>query len=368
MAAEQISNIEELLQPFILPEQKVVKQKFVSIYPTHNNHRLIRAIEVDLSDGTSLNLIAITLSEVQEVSNAALNKEIAFYNIIKSTLHYFQEKENIDELNFIPEYYGSKIDQNSKESVLLLSDLQILGYKNIKCADLGTTRQVLKDLASFHAIPLALKIKDPKVFDTKVKRYLAKEIPHSYSTLSTKKLIQFLENEFECYENFDKIRERLEEVTTDKLPRAPFSTMIHGDCYVKNFMVKTNLDGFADIKLINFQHCSYGSLAEDVIFFLYTSVQASILEEHCSSLIEFYHSNFVRVLEECKCESTPFSLDALNKELKTVAYESQFAQVISTLYSNFTEDLQHDNEESVSNSLRHQIVFVVNDFLKKNWI
>ncbi|XP_063917187.1 uncharacterized protein LOC135132870 [Zophobas morio] len=349
------TNLEDLLQT-TFQHQTIATHKQTGTI--HENHTTIASLEVVLNDGTTLNIAAKTLPEspLFAVLQASLQKEINFYNIVAPTLQYFQEREDVDELYFLPASYGTNLSQ----STILLENLKCQGYENVdERLNLGTTRQVLKDLASFHAIPLALKLKDPKVFDTKVKRYLSKAVTLDYSQ-AVLKIVKIVEEESEFESYLDRIKEKLEEVP-EKALRAPFSTMIHSDCCLRNILVK-NGDGTADIKLIDFQHCSYGSLADDLILFLYTSVQREVLEEHSNGLIEFYHSNLVRVLEECKCDPTPFSLDALLKEMKTVTSEGQFVHVLSVLLSLF------QTKDSDRLLLKDRILFVVKNFVERKWI
>ncbi|XP_018569809.1 uncharacterized protein LOC108909861 isoform X2 [Anoplophora glabripennis] len=186
--------------------------------------------------------------------------------------------------------------------------------------DLETAQLILKDLAAFHAIPLALKLRKPEVFESKIRPYLARFVrpssPHNEQLYST--FIEIFQESNKCVPWMPKMKEvlKINETLQNAAPREPFSTIIHGDAWVNNIMLKFQNRLPVGDKLIDFQICDYNSPAIDVFFFLFTSVQLSVLQDNFDGLIEFYHKHFISHLEKLKCDTAPFSLPKFLEEMK----------------------------------------------------
>lgn len=186
--------------------------------------------------------------------------------------------------------------------------------------DLETTQLILKDLAAFHAIPLALKLRKPEVFDKKIRPYLApfRPDPMPHEDKHNSVFIEILQNSYKCIPWIPKVKKIFENVrkVRDLPPREPFATVTHGDMWINNTMVKFQNKLPVSNKLVDFQVCDYKSPATDLFFFLFTSVQLSVLQEDFDGLIEFYHKHFISHLEKLKCDITPFSLPKFLEEMK----------------------------------------------------
>jgi hypothetical protein len=171
---------------------------------------------------------------------------------------------------------------------------------------------------------------------------------------------------------FDHILSPQEEV------REPFAVIVHNDCWVNNFMVKLEKDKPVKSMMVDFQILSYGSPARDIVFFLYSSVKNNVVEEHYDDLIKLYYKTFTSVLEQLKCDTTPFTFKALQDEIDHEAKFSQFAHVSFMLYPIFAPvpEEQDITKIDISTITRHTIseahirkyIFVVKEFIKRNWI
>lgn len=97
--------------------------------------------------------------------------------------------------------------------------------------------------------------------------------------------------------------------------REPFATMVHRDLWVNNFMVK--LDGGTVIKnkFVDFQAYSYNSPVRDLLFFLFTSVQAEVIQENLNDLLKFYHEYFINTLSDLGCCTDQFSYEKFMEEI-----------------------------------------------------
>ncbi|KAJ3658377.1 hypothetical protein Zmor_010117 [Zophobas morio] len=328
---------------------------------------------------------------IQKIFNTqtTFKNEIAFYNNVVPVLHEFQREQGMDELvDFFPKYYGGRINLSGdpsvvdSDAVLLLENLKIAGYKNFERTlgfDLDTSKLIVADLAHLHAVPLALKLKKPDVFETKVKKYTApfnvQRPPASYQKL------------FAVIDKIDELKifkKRIQEALDNSLPqkevREPFATFVHQDCWVNNTMVKVEKGRSVKNKLVDFQICDYGSPAVDLIFFLFSSVQNNVLENHYDDLVRYYHQTFTSILQKLKCETTRFSFDAFLKEINHEAVSSQFKHLMFMTFPIFarkgtvkelTELTPEDfiaESTDITDLHKEKLILIVRQFAKHNWI
>ncbi|KAG5870713.1 hypothetical protein JTB14_020725 [Gonioctena quinquepunctata] len=261
------------------------------------------------------------------------------------SLQEFQRKQGIEEvIDCFPKFYGArtnlensdgKIDENA---ILILENLKIKGYRNVDRyvgCDLQTTKVLLRDIAHFHAVPLALKLKDPETFEKKVKAYLAchhppapvppTEEPAAYiiEVLKESKTIEHLLPKLQkSFKYFGGYPESF---------REPFSTLVHRDLWVNNIMVRFENGEAVDSNLVDFQYYSYDSPATDLFFFLCTSVEKETLENNFDDLLKYYHKIFCDTLKSLKCDTDPFSYELFLEEI-AASTERELARSIFMLF------------------------------------
>ncbi|KAJ8963772.1 hypothetical protein NQ314_005391 [Rhamnusium bicolor] len=317
MAEEKIARIEQLLR--------------------ENNCSLVLKVNITTKDeenGTQevLSTVAKVIPTNEYMRFAfeySFKNEVAFYNIIVPTLQEFQRKRGMDHVaDFFPKMYVSRqnLDEDNdivdNNAVILMDNLIMSGYKNVDRMvgfDLKTTKFILKDLAAFHAIPLALKHLDPQGFEQKIKPYLVgfKRPPPPPPSKNGGKSQNPDEALIEVLEEFDEflplqslLRQHLRFNEFVNNPEGLYSTICHGDMWVNNIMTKFKDGKPIKNKFVDFQMCTNNSLAKDLFFFLWSSVQQPILENSLDDLIKFYYENFIEHLNQLKCDSTPFTFDA----------------------------------------------------------
>lgn len=78
-----------------------------------------------------------------------------------------------------------------------------------------------------------------------------------------------------------------------------FRVLNHGDDWLNNFLFKYDQDGkLLDIKFIDFQLSFWGSPANDLIYFLVSSVRDDIKVKHFDDFIKHYHEQLVSSLNK----------------------------------------------------------------------
>ncbi|KAJ8936276.1 hypothetical protein NQ318_000154 [Aromia moschata] len=194
---------------------------------------------------------------------------------------------------------------------------------------------VLKDLATFHAVPLALKLVKPQVFENKVRPHLTPLKPpptpsEENGERGPQAIIYEVVEDCAVIQPFkSKLKDflKMDFAHLDR-PERPFFTIVHGDAWANNIMVKFENGKPVASKFVDFQNYTFRSPVADLIFLLWSSVQQTILEENFDELIRFYHDNFVENLVRLKCDPTPFSfeklLEEIDAEAKQIAGQSMF--------------------------------------------
>lgn len=328
---------------------------------------------------------------IQKVFNTQVTfrNEIAFYKHIIPTLQDFQRRENIREVLAISaKFYGARINLEDDDdadvdsnAILLLGNLKTLNYvvlDRFEGVDLPVARLILKDLAHLHAVSLALKIKNPSLFEEKINKFLdvfkMKDQDRHIATVE-KQLEKILEHRHLT----DRIIKGLK-VVPDSNPRPPFATVTHNDVWVNNFMVKFVGSTPVKTKLLDYQGCSLGSPAKDVLFFLFSSVQETAIEKEYDSLIQLYHAEFIKTLKEHHCDITPFSMKNFLKELDYEAKNRELYHIVMMLIPIFAprgsmKDIHEMTPEDFLESANKvgepyfkRLAFIIKEWVQRKWV
>lgn len=112
--------------------------------------------------------------------------ENAVYKYLSPAIRSLQLEAGIGENELFegfPEYYGSRISLKSdskkvdRDAVLVQENLQTSGFKagnRHKPFDLQHTKLIIREMAKYHALPIALRLKKPKDFDRDIRPYFGK--------------------------------------------------------------------------------------------------------------------------------------------------------------------------------------------------
>lgn len=190
---------------------------------------------------------------------------------------------------------------------------------------------ILKDLATFHAVPLALKLQKSQLFEEKIKKNLIRpefKAPEPKEgqerpSLSFDAWIEALENLPSCKpymlnlkKTIDAVMEKPSSLWGHREKREPFATICHNDLWVNNTMQVFQGTKMLKNKFVDFQVCSYDGPTHDLLFFIWSSVQGSVIKQHFDDLVDHYHNNFLEVLTQLGCDVSPFVSEKFEEELK----------------------------------------------------
>lgn len=402
----EIRHVEEILKPHLGNNTKILKSVVKRLtQPGENYGSLMLSVDLTVIDDSgkekTLHLVAKMCPPNQwlrEMFNipVTFKKEESLYKDICVAMQHFEKEYGLSNMTyFLPKYYGSRLslDANSNkvddDAVLLLENLKLQGYEvgnRFEGFDLETSKAVVKALATFHSVTLALKLKKPNIFQSKVIPNIGKMKGFDRFTEEQRQAAEdFTIDVIAKYDEFtpylDRIRNyyRQGEKIFQEGPdaREPFATIGHSDCWVNNILINKRHDTI-DVKFVDFQIIDYGSPARDLIFFIYISVQNSVAANSDNELIQLYHNTFIEILQKFGCDTQPFRFTEFEKELQ---YEAKLSQLFHCLYmakpifavKGTTKPMEELSAEDIfkpelSDKFEPKIVHILSSFIKNGWL
>ncbi|XP_060531086.1 uncharacterized protein LOC132704829 [Cylas formicarius] len=401
MSEYDIKNLEELLASHL--HREIVDKKITRLTaPGENYGSLMLKVDLTVKNGDRTEEIHAAAKcvppneAIQKMFNTQVTfrNEIAWYTIIIPTIQRFLRENNVRfSANFFTELYGARISLNKdsatvdEDGVILFENLTKSGYRNDDRHigfDLSTAREVLKAFAVFHAVPAAMRLKQPELFDNNIRPHLhtveffnKEEFPLSLGFL------KFLETDAVVKHLAEKVKtaiDRCKPFGTDDVQDI-WGTTTHNDSWINNIMVRDKSE--PKVKIVDLQAVSLGSPAADLVFCLITSVNTAVLEKHFDELIQFYYDQFIYVIKEVGVDYQQFPYDSFARELNAHG-PAQFAHCVNFLCGILADkgDTQNDpvkkdyNLEEHMKALgeifteRHQerFRFLIKEFARRNWI
>ncbi|XP_068141698.1 uncharacterized protein [Drosophila tropicalis] len=268
--------------------------------------------------------------------------ENAIYENLVPALINLQEEAGLAISEFFDgfaHYYGSRTSLGPNlvdhDAVLLLENLRASNYvtgDRLRPLDLAHTQLALKYLAEFHALPLALRLKRPQLFDEQIRPFFQKfdwhaAAPDLKATMKAETLEDIRRATGNNVELIERVRHLSDEffeflASPPDRPNGPFASIIHCDYWINNLMFKYDSSGTPlQMKIIDFQTAQYDSVIHDIIAFLFSSVNTSILEANYENMLQMYYNHFISSLHRVGIDTTDsYSYQAFLAEIKRVAY------------------------------------------------
>lgn len=194
------------------------------------------------------------------------------------------------------------------ESYVLLEDLKCRGFKNanrLEGLDINHTKHVLKKLAQWHAAS-ATRVTTKGPYDEKyMKSYFKPEGFEAMKSMFANVTKYFIScvSSYNGYEEYYEDLCKIEKLLMDELYKLneidenDFNALNHGDAWCNNIMFQTDdNDDVLETYLVDYQLPKYGTVAQDLYYFLLSSTKYEIKLKHFDYLISYYHENLVKHL------------------------------------------------------------------------
>ncbi|XP_072379901.1 uncharacterized protein [Diabrotica undecimpunctata] len=262
-------------------------------------------------------------------SHINVNKrEILLYERVFKEFQKFQEEHNIqDPFESVPKYYSSFTEEGHDS--LVLENLKTQQYElwNKKIAmNPGHIKAVLIEYAKFHAVSLAMKQKNPELFNALAETNLDNpmEKPSEGNEKNQEKFKSFftatlslgykaVKDDIALTESLKKYEGiALENIFKSRQPEYKL-VVTHGDCWCNNFMFKyqdpKDKTEPQSLRVIDWQMSSFGSPCGDLSYFLVANASEEVLDD-LQTYLHVYHDKLSSQLRDFNLdpeEVFPFS-------------------------------------------------------------
>ncbi|CAK1546854.1 unnamed protein product [Leptosia nina] len=232
--------------------------------------------------------------------------EVAFYTKIWPKLSSFQDHWNLaNPFKGIPKCYLAQND------LVVLKDLKELGFvmpDRQQGLSVEQCYSVLKNLAQFHALSLAMKCHSPEEFYELLNIqdgisevfFVSKneEYYRSYYIQATQNAISMVAEELKDSSGKDKYLDKFKSFCSEDTffrsmvdmvsPREPFAVICHGDCWTNNLQFRYKDGEIAEMYIVDFQLARYASPALDLCYLIYLCLDRHQRADHVASLLDYY--------------------------------------------------------------------------------
>jgi len=363
-----VKELDSLLGEALGEHVEVVEQKSTYLTPPGEHYGSIMlalnvTIKKDSGKTEELNLVAKMLpaSDMLRVAfdtGVTFKKEIDAYMVTIPALVQFQREYKVPEdklLDIFPKCYGARVSLNCEEvdedAVLIFENLKVQGYDTgdrFVGFDYEHALMIVKDLAKFHAVPIAMRIISPNDFKEKIGPCIVpnqgiETLPDDIAAAFTDSIIENAKIIPELAPYLENIIKIVNESNDDmKNKNGPpitsaYATAVHSDYWVNNTMVLNDSEGKPlKNKIVDLQIMQYDSALRDLVFFLFTSVVNEVLDEHYDDLIKAYHDTFIDYLKDFKVDLEPFTWKNFLAEIEDIG-PKEFHHVTFMLKPIFTE-------------------------------
>lgn len=215
---------------------------------------------------------------------------------------------------------------DSEGDLIVLEDLWRSGFRMVdrrKCLSYRQCRTVLRELANFHAVSLAMKQVQPVLFHTMKEKVTEIVYTDEGAEFYTHSLQTSLRGTLDSlhYSNkngaldgaikaMERLNGRLYQIMSSSVRNShePWKVLCHGDTWVNNLMFNDSHD---QVKLIDLQTMRYTSPVLDILHLLYTSTGIEVRANHTDELILSYQESLIDALRLYVPSQKRFVLPAL---------------------------------------------------------
>ncbi|CAH2016409.1 unnamed protein product [Acanthoscelides obtectus] len=286
---------------------------------------------VTIKDDTSSKRLDLIMKVNQEKNfqnlkiDTLYKKEIYIYETVFRKFDEFIKESGSDMSIGVPKYLGSW-----GHSCIVLENLKVKEYrlwnKQVPM-DRNHLIEGLKEFARFHSVSLAMKTKQPEVFQSLV---LDGFKPFASTPENLKQLVkacvkagaELAGDDEESKEVLDEMEAIGEEFILKTMADEKYHLVLaHGDCWCNNILYKYKDVTMTpvDAMLVDFQIAKPGSPIRDVAYFLFVNSSKEDLQIY-KDYLKIYYEELSSYLQQLSCEiKYCFSQDTFEDHWKAIA-------------------------------------------------
>lgn len=272
-------------------------------------------------------------------SELVFTREVYAYEKLLPAYAEFQREKGIsneDGFFEFPKCYGTYTDLENCNFVIVLEDLKAKNYQMVNkydTLDYAHAKLVIQELGKFHGTSFAVRDQKPDLFAETKK--LKMEMFDKFA--ENKMTMEFFVNIYKAAiatlnPDQTKLIEKMEIIKDTFLNRMiettkpgiaePFSVVSHGDCWNNNIMYAhdDSTNNPNAICLIDWQMSNFVSPAIDLTYFLFSSTEKQLRDEHYDDLINIYYDTLATQINRLGSDAKKlFTFNDLQLQLKQFA-------------------------------------------------
>ncbi|XP_030384120.1 uncharacterized protein LOC115631500 [Scaptodrosophila lebanonensis] len=281
--------------------------------PGDNYATIMLRVELDVETEDKSNLIKAYMLKIPHQSERyrEMMKKTNIFDIEQGMYtHVVPELEQLyKDVGLSVKFGASTYEIPAGEDYVLLEDLRPKGFKNANRLDgLDTvhTKCVLRKLAQWHAAA-AVRVDAKGPYEEKYRKGFFnddnREVLVDMNGNNMKSFLKHIKEYkgLESYvEDFQQISQKMVDVISKMSEPDPneFNTLNHGDCWSNNIMFQYNESGdIQETYFVDLQIPKYGTVAQDLFYFLLTSTNLDIKLSKFEYFIQFYHAALIEHLK-----------------------------------------------------------------------
>ncbi|BES92905.1 Hypothetical protein NTJ_05712 [Nesidiocoris tenuis] len=296
---------------------------------------------------------------------------------------------------------------HASSQLIVLQDLKPLGFgmaDRLKGLDLDHSLLALKALAQFHGTSLAMKHSEPEKFQGI--RSLTTELAFSQDSepvfgasvenglkmalialeeKNSEKTVGSSWTFFEAVHKLNLLRGSVfRRLRAAVQPLEPLGVLCHGDLWLNNMLFRYENNTPTEVKFVDLQVMRYSSLATDILYFLCTSVEPSVLSFYHDDLIVAYHQSLTETLEKLAPGAPQIAIAQINDQIEDLALfgllmgflllpaitvESDLIDLDSMQHGeDLASKFEQQREQMMSAKYRERVRSLVLYFIERNFI
>lgn len=248
-------------------------------------------------------------------------REIYTYQKILPSFLAFQQLKDIstaDMFTGYPKCFGTFSDYEHNDYAIVLEDLNRNGYSvwnKFDRLNYSHAKLALTALGQFHGISFAFRDQKPAQFkelmdieSNHIKGLFAIPNAREFLERTYKKAISTLApHESNLIKKMQYLHDTLElqlRAATDLKSAETLSVLNHGDFWNNNLMFKATRTETDRVAFIDWQTCQFCSPATDVAYYLYSSTEQQLRDDHFDDLLYVYYVSLAETIERLGSNAT----------------------------------------------------------------
>nr|CAD7202536.1 unnamed protein product [Timema douglasi] len=372
------SDLEEVMRPHLDSNTSVESFETTPLTkPGDNYGSNILSLDVILSPShEKLALVAklVPLAEILREMfqcDVTVRKENDMYVLVRPEYEKIQKEKKVPADKFLdafPACYGARATRG-EDVGQPVGDGALLLLENLKAKGYVTGDHAIANLARFHATAIAIRNHKPQVFkDTILKACRPSSVGPPDEDEPKKEILEYIKSIPDCKQHADKVEVVFEKTcflsASSVIGSEAFKSIAHRDLWTSNMMFQYEKDDVKrespiGFKIVDFQVVAFCSPIQDLIFFLFTSIEMGLVVDHYDDLIRVYYDSLIEFLQLLDCNIGPFSFETFLEEIELVA-PKEFTHIVEML-----QPICIDKESLPSEFSEFENVDFTSDQLKK---